>query len=78
MNVIGKLLTVMAASDPTLVGKHGLVVLETANTLLLDSAGATVRVPKADATFRLLGASRDLQGSELAGRLQDRLGRRAL
>lgn len=77
MNVIGRLLTVMRAPDPTHMGRSGMVVLETANTLLLDSAGAIVRIPKAGATFRLLGASTDLQGSELEGRLQDRLGRRS-
>jgi RNase P/RNase MRP subunit p29 len=76
VNVIGEKLTVLTASDPTKVGRTGLVVLETANMLLLDSMGAKVMVEKAGSAFMLKGSKSVVLGSDIAGRLQDRLGRR--
>ena len=76
MNVIGETLTVLTASDPTKAGRTGLVVLETANMLLLDSRGTKVMVEKAGSAFMLKGSKTVVVGSDIAGRLQDRLGRR--
>ena len=75
MNVIGERVVVMGASDPTLVGRTGTVVLETANTLILDSLGKTLRIAKSRASFKLLGTGKVVSGLDIAGRLQDRLGR---
>ena len=76
MNVIGEMVTVLASPDPTKAGRTGRVVLETANTLLLDSGGRKVRVEKAGTAFKVLGSGKVLAGSDIAGRLQDRWGRR--
>ncbi len=75
MNVIGKALTVLTSPDPSKAGRAGLALLDTANTLLIDSGGRIIRIPKAGASFMLVDSGEVLLGSDLAGRLQDRLGR---
>ena len=76
MNVIGEKLTVLTSLDPTKTGVVGTVVMETLNTLLLDSSGRTLRVEKSGSAFQLLSSGKVLTGLDLAGRLPDRLGRR--
>lgn len=76
MNVIGERLTVLTSPDPTKTGRTGRVVLETANTLLIDSGGKTVRIEKPRTAFMLLDSRKVVTGEDIAGRLQDRLGRR--
>ena len=76
MNVIGERLTVLTSPDPTITGRTGRVLMETLNTLLLDSSGQTLRVGKAGSAFMLLDSGKVLTGLDLAGRLQDRLGKR--
>ncbi len=75
MNVIGQRLTVLTSPDPTKVGITGRVLMETLNTLLLDSSGRALRVEKQGSAFMLLDTGKVLTGLDLAGRLQDRLGR---
>jgi len=75
MNLIGERLTVLKSSDPTKEGRSGRVVLETARTLLLDTGGRTLRVEKSGAAFVLLDSGRIVTGSDVSGRLQDRLWR---
>ncbi|MDE1857764.1 MAG: ribonuclease P protein subunit [Thaumarchaeota archaeon] len=77
MNVIGEKIKVLTATDPTLVGRTGRIVLETANTLTLDALGKNLRVGKAGISFMLVGSGRIVTGTDIAGRLQDRLGRRS-
>ena len=76
MNVIGEKLTVLTSADPTKVGVTGRVLLETLNTLVVDSGGRALRVEKAGAAFKLVDSGRVVTGSDIAGRLEDRLGRR--
>jgi len=76
VNVISEKLTVLASSDPTKSGRSGRVLLDTANTLLLDEGGRTLRVEKAGAAFLIIGSGKIVTGSDIAGRLQDRVGRR--
>lgn len=75
MNVIGEMLTVLTSPDPTKMGRTGRVVLETANTLLIDSGGRTIRVEKSGSAFLLIGSGKIVTGPDIAGRPQDRLGR---
>jgi RNase P/RNase MRP subunit p29 len=77
MSVIGEQVKVLSATDPTLAGKTGLVVMETANTLVLQSLGRNVRIQKSGAAFMLLGTGRIVTGLDIAGRLQDRVGKRS-
>ncbi|MDG7010576.1 MAG: ribonuclease P protein subunit [Nitrososphaerota archaeon] len=76
MSVIGERIKVLGATDPTMIGRTGKVVLETANTLTLEGLGRNVRIAKSGISFMLLGSGRIVAGSDIAGRLQDRLGRR--
>jgi len=77
VNVIGETLTVLTSADPTKAGITGRVLLETLNTLVIDSGGRTLRVEKAGSAFMLVESGKVLTGSDIAGRLQDRWGRRA-
>jgi len=76
VNIIGEKLTVLTSSDPTKSGRSGRVLLETANTLLLDEGGRAIRVEKEGAAFLITGSGKIVTGSDIAGRLQDRVGRR--
>jgi RNase P/RNase MRP subunit p29 len=75
MNVIGQILTILTSPDPTKIGRTGRVVMETANTLIIDSNGHDIRVAKSGSAFMLLPSRMVLTGTDMAGRLQDRLGR---
>ncbi|MDG6985829.1 MAG: ribonuclease P protein subunit [Nitrososphaerota archaeon] len=77
MNVIGERVKILSAKDPTLTGKTGIVVLESANTLVLQSLGRNVRVAKSGAAFMLVGSGKIVTGLDIMGRLQDRLGRKS-
>jgi RNase P/RNase MRP subunit p29 len=77
MNVIGQMLKIISSTDPTKVGRKGKVLLESASTLVIDSGGKTIRVEKLGLAFQLLDSGRVLTGEDVAGRLQDRLGRAA-
>ncbi len=76
MNVIGERLTVLTSSDPTKAGMKGQVVLETAQTLILDTGTKVVRVEKSGSAFLLNLSKKVITGSDIEGRLQDRWGRR--
>ena len=76
MNVIGEGVTILSSPDPTKVGRKGWVVLETANTLIINSAGRKIIVEKAGSDF-LLVSGKVIKGEELAGRLEDRVGKRS-
>ena len=76
MNVIGEMLTVLTSVDPTKVGINGLVVLETAKSLMLDTGTRVVRVEKSRSAFLLSRSKKVVTGSDIEGRLQDRWGRR--
>ena len=77
MNVIGQRIKVLTATDPSLVGRTGVVVLETANTLTLQALGKNLRIAKPGIAFMLVGSGKVVTGSDVAGRVQDRLGRRS-
>lgn len=76
MNVIGERLKVLSSTDPTKEGRVGRVVLDTAKTLVIDDGGRTVRVEKQGAAFLLMDSGEVLTGSDVAGRLEDRMRRR--
>ncbi len=77
MNVIGERLTVLDSSDPSKRGRSGVVVLETAKTLILASGQKTFRVEKEGTMFGLSGSKMVLAGVDIAGRLEDRWGSKA-
>lgn len=76
MNIIGEELTVLSSTDPTKTGRRGLVVLETAKTLLLDTGAKVIRIEKSGSAFLLSHSKKVVTGSDIEGRPQDRWGRR--
>jgi RNase P/RNase MRP subunit p29 len=75
MNVIGERVRVLSSSDPTKVGRTGRVLLDSAKTLVIETPGRTLRVEKSGSAFLLLDSGKVLTGSDIYGRLEDRLGR---
>jgi RNase P/RNase MRP subunit p29 len=71
--IVGEKVTVTKSSDPSVTGRKGEVVLETAKTLRLNSGDKTITIAKAGSVLFLDGSGRVLDGNELAGRLEDRL-----
>jgi len=76
MNVVGKKVTVLSSKDPTKQGRSGVVLLETANTLLLGENGKEVRVEKMGTAFMVQESREVVTGDDISGRLEDRLGRK--
>ncbi len=72
--LIGLDVEVVEATDPNQRGIEGRVVDETRNTLLLESDGTEVRVPKAGNTFRFaVGEGIIVRGDRLRHRPEDRV-----
>ncbi len=77
--LVGLELTVVAASNPELLGLSGEVVMETTRTLGIESEGRVLQVPKADATFEWTlpdGERVRTEGAKLVGRPARRSERR--
>ncbi|MDA4120979.1 MAG: ribonuclease P protein subunit [Thaumarchaeota archaeon] len=75
MNVVGKRLRVFSSSDPTKAGVSGIAVLETAKTILLQTDARRLTVEKTGTIFQIAVSGEVLLGSDMAGRLEDRLGK---
>jgi RNase P/RNase MRP subunit p29 len=75
MNVVGQTVTVVASPDQTKVGRTGVVVLESAKTLVLSHGGKAFRVEKARTAFKVKDTQQVILGSDIAGRLEDRWSR---
>ena len=75
MNVIGETVTVVGSPDSTKLGLGGVVVLESAKTVVLRHDGRTFRVEKAGTAFKVEGTEEVILGSDIAGRLEDRWSR---
>ena len=74
MNLIGEKLEVLTSSDPGKVGKSGIVVLDTAKTIVIDTGNGNLMLEKAGATFQLSGTRKVVLGNDILGRLEDRWG----
>jgi RNase P/RNase MRP subunit p29 len=73
MNVIGRFVTVVDSSDPTVAGRSGEIVLETAKTLLLSRSGENFTIQKKGTVLILAGSNNIVTGDDVMGRLEDRL-----
>jgi RNase P/RNase MRP subunit p29 len=72
MNVIGRRLTVLSSTDPSKEGRTGVVLLDTARTLVLDSNGKRLRVEKEGSVFQVSDSKKVIAGVDISGRLEDR------
>ncbi len=74
MNVIGVNLTVLESTDPSKRGMSGVVLLETAKTVLISTNEGTKMVEKRGSVFQLSGSEKVITGADIPGRLEDRWG----
>ena len=73
---IGTTLNVVESTDPTLVGRSGIVLDETKNTLVLIEGDAQVTLGKAAITFTLDDSDVIIQGALVGQRPEDRTHRK--
>ncbi len=76
MSMIGNAITIASATDPTKVGRKGVVMTETAKTILLDVGGDSIRVEKHGVVFLISRSGEVVLGDDISGRPEDRLGGR--
>ncbi len=76
MSVVGERATIVKSTDKTLEGRSGEIVLETANMLRFRSGDAQFGVQKKGTALLLKGNGELVDGSDISGRLEDRLGAR--
>ena len=72
---LGRTLTVTASTDSTLVGRQGLVVDETRNTISLVDDENTLVLNKASITFTLGDSDVAIHGAMVGQRPEDRIHR---
>jgi ribonuclease P protein subunit POP4 len=76
-SIVGEKIRIVNSSDPTKTGRRGEVVLETCKTILLESSdGRRIRMEKTGTVMLLEDSKRVVNGDDIAGRLEDRLGSR--
>jgi RNase P/RNase MRP subunit p29 len=76
VNVIGEKVSVASSRDPTKVGASGVVLVETAKTLYIDTGAKKLTVEKAGQVFVLSRTGEVVIGDQLMGRPEDRIGAR--
>lgn len=73
---IGRTLTVSTSTDPTLAGRHGIVLDETKHTLTLMEGEQTVVLNKNSISFNIDNSDVVVQGAMVNQRPEDRIHRR--
>lgn len=73
---IGSMMNIVGSNDPTLVGRTGLVLDETKNTLVMLEKDSTIRIGKAGITFTLDNSDVVVQGALVGQRPEDRTNRK--
>lgn len=73
---IGSTMNIVESNDPTLVGRTGLVLDETKNTLVMLEKDSTIRIGKASITFTLDNSDVVVQGALVGQRPEDRTNRK--
>ncbi len=77
MNLIGRSVKILDATDPTQVGLSGEVVLERSKTLLLESHGRRLTIHKLGTVIELAGRGEVIRGDDILGRFEERIARAA-
>ncbi len=70
------MMNIVESNDPTLVGRTGLVLDETKNTLVMLEKDSTIRIGKAGITFTLDNSDVVVQGALVGQRPEDRTNRK--
>ncbi len=77
MNLIGRSVKILEATDPTQVGLSGELVLERSKTLLLESHGRRLTIQKLGTVIELAGRGEVIRGDDILGRFEERIARAA-
>ena len=70
------MMNIVESNDPTLVGRTGLGLDETKNTLVMLEKDSTIRIGKAGITFTLDNSDVVVQGALVGQRPEDRTNRK--
>ena len=73
---IGSMMNIVESNDPTLVGRTGLVMDETKNTLVMLEKDSQIRIGKASIKFTLDNSDVVVQGALVGQRPEDRTNRK--
>ncbi|HII21454.1 MAG TPA: hypothetical protein HA307_01870 [Candidatus Poseidoniaceae archaeon] len=73
---IGSMMNIVESNDPTLVGRTGLVLDETKNTLVMLEKDSQIRIGKASIKFTLDNSDVVVQGALVGQRPEDRTNRK--
>jgi len=77
VNLIGRRVKILVATDPTQVGLSGELVLERSKTLLLESHGRRLTIQKLGTVIELAERGDIIRGDEILGRVEERIARAA-
>ena len=77
MNLIGRTVKILVATDPTQVGLSGELVLERSKTLLLESHGRRLTIQKLGTVIELGARGEVIRGDDVLGRVEERIARGA-
>jgi ribonuclease P protein subunit POP4 len=74
---IGRTVTIATCTDPTWVGRTGVIIDETKNTFLIDTGDGRRRIAKHTATFQITvqNKPRNINGTLLRHRPEERIKR---
>ncbi len=73
---IGSMMNIVESNDPTLIGRTGLVLDETKNTLVMLEKDSQIRIGKASIKFTLDNSDVVVQGALVGQRPEDRTNRK--
>jgi RNase P/RNase MRP subunit p29 len=73
---IGSMMSIVESNDPTLIGRSGIVLDETKNTLVILEKDNSVRIGKSSITFTLDNSDVVVQGALVGQRPEDRTNRK--
>lgn len=73
---IGSKMNIVESNDPTLIGRTGLVLDETKNTLVMLEKDSQIRIGKAGIKFTLDNSDVVVQGALVGQRPEDRTNRK--
>jgi RNase P/RNase MRP subunit p29 len=77
VNLIGRRVKILVATDPTQVGLSGELLLERSKTLQLESHGRRLTIQKLGTVIELAGTREVIRGDDILGRVEERIARAA-
>ena len=73
---LGKSIHIVDSSDPTLIGRQGIVEDETKRTIQINELGRTITLGKSSISFSIDGSTTVIHGAMVNQRPEDRIHRK--